>query len=105
MLVAAGVLVAGCAGQEVSGSAQPTGDIDPGNVAGLPVTDGPSGLKPGVSTANLTVQNGDGGAMDKLAVDSLTLGMLREMGIGTDSFTMRRSHTGGIKVLPISHHG
>jgi hypothetical protein len=39
-----------------------------------------------------------------LAVDSLTLGMLREMGIGTDSFTMRRSPNGGIKVLSISHH-
>ena len=72
MLVTAGLLVAGCAGQEVSGSAQPTGDIDPGNVAGLPVTTGASGLKPGVATANLTVQNGDGGAMDKLAVDSLS---------------------------------
>jgi hypothetical protein len=39
-----------------------------------------------------------------LAVDSLTLGMLREMGIGSESFTMRRSNA-GIKVLPISHHG
>jgi hypothetical protein len=39
-----------------------------------------------------------------LAVDNLTLGMLREMGIGTDSFTMRRSPK-GVKVLPMSHHG
>src|SRR5438105_82813 len=34
-----------------------------------------------------------------LAVDSLIHGMLREMGIGTESFTMRRSPV-GIKVLP-----
>ncbi len=40
-----------------------------------------------------------------LAVDNLTLGMLREMGIGTDSFTMRRPPKGGIPVLPMSHHG
>jgi len=39
-----------------------------------------------------------------LAVDSLTLGMLREMGIGSESITMRRTHA-GIKVLPISRHG
>lgn len=65
-------LVTGCAGQAISGSAQPTGDIDPGNVAGLPVTSGPSGLKPGVADARLAVQNGDGGEMDRLAVDSLS---------------------------------
>jgi hypothetical protein len=29
--------------------------------------------------------------------------MLREMGIGSDSITMRRSHV-GVKVLSISHH-
>jgi hypothetical protein len=40
-----------------------------------------------------------------LAVDSLTLGMLHEMGIGTDSFTLRRSHAAAMTVLPISHHG
>ena len=39
-----------------------------------------------------------------LAVDSLTLGMLHEMGIGTDSIAMRRSPGGGIKVLSFSHH-
>jgi hypothetical protein len=39
-----------------------------------------------------------------LAVDSLTLGMLREMGIGTDTLTLRHSPNGGIKVLSISHH-
>lgn len=39
-----------------------------------------------------------------LAVDSLTLGMMREMGIGTDSFTMRRPARGVIKVSPMSHH-
>lgn len=70
-VLAAGLL-AGCAGQQISGSAQPTGDIDPGNVAGLPVTDGPSGLKPGASSARLTVVNGNGGAMDQLAEDALS---------------------------------
>jgi predicted metalloprotease len=70
--VLAAALVAGCAGQAISGSAQPTGDIDPGNVAGLPVTNGPSGLKPGVANADLTVTNGNGGAMDTLSVDALS---------------------------------
>jgi predicted metalloprotease len=67
-----GCLLAGCGGQTIGGTAQPTGDIDPGNVAGLPVTNGPSGLKPGVPTANLSVHNGTGGAMDQLAEDSLS---------------------------------
>jgi len=40
-----------------------------------------------------------------LAVDSLTLGMMREMGIGTDSLTMWRPPNGGVKVLPISYQG
>jgi hypothetical protein len=40
-----------------------------------------------------------------LAVDSLTLCMLREMGIGTDSIAMQRLPGGGIKVLSFSHHG
>jgi hypothetical protein len=40
-----------------------------------------------------------------LAVDNLTIGMLREMGIGSDSFILRRPGKGGVKVLPLSHHG
>ena len=40
-----------------------------------------------------------------LAVDNLTVGMLREMGIGTDSFILRRPAKGGVKVLPLSRHG
>jgi hypothetical protein len=40
-----------------------------------------------------------------LAVDNLTLGMLREMGIGSDSFILRRPSKAGVKVLPLSHHG
>jgi predicted metalloprotease len=70
-LVVLGLLTA-CAGQEIAGSAQPTGDIDPGNVAGLPVTEGPSGLRPGVPDASLTVANYAGTDMDKLAVDALS---------------------------------
>lgn len=70
-LVVLGLLSA-CAGQEIPGSAHPTGDIDPGNVAGLPVTEGPSGLRPGVPDADLTVANYAGTDMDKLAVDALS---------------------------------
>lgn len=71
LLLVAG-LVAGCAGQEITGSAHATGAIDPGNVAGLAVTQGPSGLRPGVPGAKLPVQNGAGGPMDTLAVDAVS---------------------------------
>ncbi|HVV23895.1 MAG TPA: neutral zinc metallopeptidase [Pseudonocardiaceae bacterium] len=65
-------LLTACAGQTVPGRARPSGDVDPGAVAGLPVTNGPSGLKPGVPTAKLNVSNYAGTDMDKLAVDALS---------------------------------
>jgi predicted metalloprotease len=65
-------LLTACAGEEITGSAHPTGDIDPGNVAGLPATEGPSGLRQGVPDAKLKVADYAGTAMDKLAVDSLS---------------------------------
>jgi predicted metalloprotease len=66
------VLASGCAGQEIPGSPSPSADLDPGNVAGLPVTSGPSGLRPGVPDATLPVQNYAGTDMDKLAVDAVS---------------------------------
>ncbi|HEX3781824.1 MAG TPA: neutral zinc metallopeptidase [Pseudonocardiaceae bacterium] len=65
-------LCAGCTSAEIDGSPTPAGDLDPGNVAGLPVTQGPSGLKPGVPSASLPVRNTDNGDMDHLAEDALS---------------------------------
>jgi predicted metalloprotease len=63
-------LLGGCA-VEVTGHARAVGDVDPGTVAGLPVTQGPSGPVPGVPDAQLKVDNADGGDMDRLAVDAI----------------------------------
>jgi predicted metalloprotease len=63
-------LLGGCA-VEVTGHARAVGDVDPGTVAGLPVTQGPSGPVPGVPDAQLKVDNADGGDMDKLAVNAI----------------------------------
>ena len=57
------VLLAGCAVQ-IEGRALWQ---DPAAVAGLGVTDGPSGPKPGAPPANLTVEGSDGGEIDTLA--------------------------------------
>jgi len=71
-LVALG-LVGGCAGPEtIPGNPAPSADIDPADVAGLPVTGGPSGLRPGVPTATLPVRNSGGTDMDALAVDAVS---------------------------------
>jgi predicted metalloprotease len=45
--------------------------IDTETVGGLPVQDGPSGLKEGVPDARLDVQNADGGAVDRLATNAI----------------------------------
>lgn len=71
-LCAALCLCAGCSTVEVTGKATPAGELDPGTVAGLPVTQGPSGPKPGVSNANLNVRNTDNGDMDHLAENALS---------------------------------
>lgn len=65
-------LVSGCAGQTVPGRARPADDLSPGAVAGLPVTEGPSGLRPGVPNAKLPVHGYAGTSMDRLAVDALS---------------------------------
>ena len=44
---------------------------DPTKVAGLEISNGPSGPKPGVPDADLSVENGDGGEMDQLAINTL----------------------------------
>lgn len=69
MAVAAGVL-AGCT-QEISGVASPLSKLDPDTVAGLPVTDGPSGPREGVPDASLAVHGADGAAIDQLAVNAV----------------------------------
>jgi len=73
-LVAAVGMVAqlgGCAGKQIAGTARAAGQIDTKNVGGKPVTNGPSGPRDGVADANLQFENGDGGEMDKLAVNAL----------------------------------
>ncbi|MET8761387.1 neutral zinc metallopeptidase [Lentzea sp. NPDC004782] len=44
---------------------------DPRKVAGLEISNGPSGPKRGVPAADLSVENGDGGEMDQLAINTL----------------------------------
>lgn len=65
------VLCVACAGQEITGRPQPTGAIDPSSVGGLPVTEGPSGTRPGVPDARLPVRNITSSSVDKLSVDTL----------------------------------
>lgn len=64
-------LVGGCS-RAISGTPTATPSATATSVAGLPATDGPSGLKPGVADAALTVDNTDHGETDKLAVDALS---------------------------------
>ncbi|MCP2167010.1 aminopeptidase [Goodfellowiella coeruleoviolacea] len=68
--LAAVAVLAGC-GRTIAGQARPLGAIDPGTVAGLPVTDGASGPRSGVADADLPVENADGGEMDKLAINAI----------------------------------
>jgi predicted metalloprotease len=74
-LVAAMGMVAqlgGCAGKQVAGTPRAVGQIDTKNVGGKPVTNGPSGPREGVPDADLKYDNGDGGEMDKLAVNAVS---------------------------------
>ncbi|QRP46891.1 neutral zinc metallopeptidase [Amycolatopsis sp. FDAARGOS 1241] len=68
-LIAGAVLLAGCT-TAVQGSAG-VEKLDPEKVAGLAITDGPSGPKQGVADAGLPVANTDGGAIDKLAANAV----------------------------------
>ncbi len=68
-ILAAAVALTSCT-SVVDGS--PKGERpDPTKVAGLEITNGPSGPKPGVPDADLSVENGDGGEMDRLAINTL----------------------------------
>jgi predicted metalloprotease len=60
-------LLSACSVQTVAGTPKLLGDVDPGTVAGLPATDGPSGLRNGVADAQVSVDNTDGSETDKLA--------------------------------------
>lgn len=71
-ILTAGVALAGCTRQIAGDATGSFGDIDPGKVAGLAVTDGPSGPRQGVDDATLPVRNGDGGAEDRLAVNAIS---------------------------------
>ncbi|MFL6140245.1 MAG: neutral zinc metallopeptidase [Labedaea sp.] len=62
----------GCARELVPGTPLAVGEIDTTNVGGKPVTNGPSGPREGVPDAKLDVQNGDGGEMDRLAVNAVS---------------------------------
>ncbi|MFZ0833662.1 MAG: peptidase, partial [Mycobacterium sp.] len=66
----AALLVSGCtdliAGHPVSVFA------DPFRVAGLPATDGPSGLRPDAAAPTRDVEDGNGGEEDELAVQSVS---------------------------------
>src|ERR1700761_972815 len=70
--LAAVSLVSACAGQPIPGRARPSADVSPADVAGLPVTEGPSGLRPGVPNAKLAVQGYAGTPVDKLAVNAMS---------------------------------
>lgn len=68
-LLAGGLVVSGC-GAVVKGHAiSPI--YDPGTAGGLPLNDGPSGLRPGVAAPDMPVRNTDGGASDILATQSV----------------------------------
>lgn len=67
--IACVTLVGGCA-RAISGT--PTArSYSTTDVAGLAASNGPSGLKPGVPDATRQVDNSDGGAMDKLALNAV----------------------------------
>src|ERR1700757_2207607 len=63
--VASALLVAGCS-EVVEGNAISTAS-NPFTVAGIPVTNGPSGLRPNAPGPTRTIENTDGGEIDHLA--------------------------------------
>ncbi|MBF6327462.1 metallopeptidase [Nocardia transvalensis] len=69
VLALAATLLAGCT-RTVGGRAVSIYD-DPFKVAGLPITDGPSGPRPGVPDAGLTAIGGDKSELDTLALNAL----------------------------------
>ncbi|MBP2338698.1 neutral zinc metallopeptidase [Saccharothrix coeruleofusca] len=69
LVAAVAVLLSACT-QSVPGVAR-FERPDVSKVAGLEITTGESGPKPGVPDADLAVENGDGGEMDRLAINAL----------------------------------
>ncbi|MDQ3885607.1 MAG: neutral zinc metallopeptidase [Actinomycetota bacterium] len=63
-------VLSGCSGEIPRFGGQLT-RLHPAAVAGLPVTDGPSGPQGGVADASLPVDGGDGGSIDQLAVNAV----------------------------------
>ncbi|MBF6330296.1 metallopeptidase [Nocardia transvalensis] len=72
-LMALAVMSAGCGNDSMSGAPQPvaTADDNPFQVAGATQSSGPSGPRAGVPDAALRADNGDGGEMDRLALNTL----------------------------------
>ncbi|RDH74097.1 peptidase [Mycolicibacterium moriokaense] len=64
------LLVASCS-TTVAGTAVSVFD-DPFKVAGMPAVDGPTGLRPDAKAPSRDVENGDGGAVDRLAAASIS---------------------------------
>lgn len=69
-LVAIAAALAGCSREVVDGHAVST-RYDPFRVGGLPATDGPSGPREGAPAPSGTVEGGDGGGIDHLALLSV----------------------------------
>jgi len=69
MLLAGAVLITGCS-VPVSGQAA-VDKPDPAKVAGLDITTGESGPKPGVPDSSLPVAGSDGGDIDRIAVNAV----------------------------------
>ncbi|PRY43368.1 neutral zinc metallopeptidase [Umezawaea tangerina] len=68
--VVSAALLAGCA-QSVPGKPSDSPKADPLKVAGLEITTGDSGPKPGAPASGRTAANSDGGAVDQLATSAV----------------------------------
>ncbi|MEC3953002.1 metallopeptidase [Nocardia sp. CDC153] len=74
VLVLACVALTGCSGVKVPNaqSISAPATTDPWQLAGQTSASGPNGARPGVPDADLTAENGDGGAIDKLALNAIS---------------------------------
>ncbi|APA97189.1 metallopeptidase [Nocardia seriolae] len=73
-LTVAAVALSGCSGVKVPDAQHVSvpATTDPWQLAGQVSASGPSGPRQGVPDANLTAENGDGGAIDKLALNAVS---------------------------------
>lgn len=69
-LITVTALLAGCS-YSVQGTAGESARLDPTKVAGLAITTGDSGRRPGVPAANRQADNTDGGPIDELATSAV----------------------------------